>query len=191
MSNTGNFFSYTSAISEKRAKEEHACYLNRTIIEQIVEQYGPEMHWRFRSNVADMEKAAAKGKMMGYEIHDFENGLVSFKAEHQVTIYSEKQITLPEDASLLWKDIPFLTINLKGVDTSNVKSMKGMFMGSPYAYQVDEIDMSDCDVSKVTDLSFLFCNCTASKIKMFSVDLSKVKEQNAMFSNCKAQLVES
>ena len=202
MTNTGNFFYYTKPI-------EDTLYLNRDMIEKIMKHYGAEVHWRFKSNVVDMEKAKAKGKVLGYDMYDFQDDLTGFLNQDKLTLYSPRQIALPADSSYLFRCIPFLSIDFQGVNTSRVNNMKAMFAGGvipltdPWPAGIDklgdllfyrdkkigEIKLADCDVSHVSDTSFMFYHCLAEKINISSFDLYKVANQESMFEYCKAEFV--
>lgn len=67
-------------------------------------------------------------------------------------------------------------------DTSNVTTMKGMFMGVTSFNQ----DISVWDVRKVTDMSWMFRGATSFNREISSWDVNKVKNMDVMFSNAKA-----
>ena len=73
-------------------------------------------------------------------------------------------------------------IDTSGFDTSKVTTMYGMFWG---CNNLEKINLSNFDTSNVTNLSQMFQNCTS----LTSLDLSdfytpKLKYVNALFQNC-------
>lgn len=67
-------------------------------------------------------------------------------------------------------------------DTSNVTTMKGMFMGLTSFNQ----DISVWDVRKVTDMSWMFRGATAFNQEISRWNVDKVTNMDVMFSNAKA-----
>ena len=75
------------------------------------------------------------------------------------------------------------SIDLSGLDTSNVKDMSGMFSG----LALTSIDLSGLDTSNVTDISFMFSYCSAlTSIDLSGLDTSNVTNMMSMFYGCKS-----
>ena len=94
--------------------------------------------------------------------------------------------------------------NLNFIDTSYIKDMSGLFEGVRHDFDVTDWDVSnvtdmshmfaDCtqfngdlsvwDVSNVTDMSFMFKNCGNFNAELYAWDVSSVTNMRAMFKNC-------
>ena len=79
-------------------------------------------------------------------------------------------------------------IDFNDIDVSNLNSFcgkydKGLFEETKFKY----IDISDWDVSNVTDMSCMFINCEELKSvgDISKWDVSNVKSMRSMFFNCK------
>ena len=94
--------------------------------------------------------------------------------------------------------------NLNFIDTSYIKDMSGLFEGVKHDFDVTDWDVShvtdmsymfaDCihfngdlsvwNVSNVTDMSFMFKNCGNFNAELYAWDVSSVTNMRAMFKNC-------
>ena len=76
------------------------------------------------------------------------------------------------------------SIDLSGLDLSNVTDMSSMFSG---CNALESIDLSGLDLSNVTKMSSMFSGCNALKsIDLSGLDLSNVTDMSSMFSGCNA-----
>ena len=90
------------------------------------------------------------------------------------------------DSSDMFSKFSSILANINGLDildTSNVKTMAGMFQ--IYNSSLTSLDVSNWDTSNVTDMSYMFCYCRA----LTSLDVSKWNTSNVttmrhMFMNC-------
>ena len=74
------------------------------------------------------------------------------------------------------------TLDLSGLDTSNMTSMSKMFYNSK---SLTNIDLSGFDTSKVVIMSDMFNGCTnLEKINLSNFNTSKVTSMAFMFNNC-------
>ena len=74
------------------------------------------------------------------------------------------------------------TLNLSGLDTSNMTSMSRMFYNST---SLKNIDLSEFDTSKVTTMYGMFWECNnLEKINLSNFDTSNVTNLSQMFQNC-------
>ena len=74
------------------------------------------------------------------------------------------------------------TLNLSGLDTSNMTSMSRMFYNST---SLKNIDLTGFDTSKVTTMYGMFWECNnLEKINLSNFDTSNVTNLNQMFQNC-------
>lgn len=73
-------------------------------------------------------------------------------------------------------------IDFTGWDTSNVTTMKEMFLN---CRDLNELDLSMFDTSKVTDMSKMFYNCeNLWEVDVSSFDVSNVEDMRKMFMKC-------
>ena len=74
------------------------------------------------------------------------------------------------------------TMDLSGLDTSNVTNMGGMFGGCS---SLTSLDLSGFDTSKVTDMSQMFISCSSlTSLDLSNFDTSNVTNMNNMFNGC-------
>ena len=76
------------------------------------------------------------------------------------------------------------TLDLSGLDTSNMTSMSKMFYNSK---SLTNIDLSGFDTSKVVNMGHMFQECTNLKeLNLSSFNASNVTDMSCMFMNCKS-----
>ena len=85
-------------------------------------------------------------------------------------------------SKMFYKSTSLTNIDVSGFDTSKAVNMNGMFWE---CNNLEKINLSNFDTSNVTNLSQMFQNCTS----LTSLDLSnfytpKLKYVNALFQNC-------
>ena len=74
------------------------------------------------------------------------------------------------------------TVDLSGLDTSQVVSMARMFAGCE---SLETVDLSGFDTSKVTDMSGMFSTCGFKQLPdMSNFDISNVTDMSEMFASC-------
>ena len=74
------------------------------------------------------------------------------------------------------------SINLSGFDTSNVTDMSWMFNECS---GLTSLDLSSFDTSKVTDMGFMFNGCSGlTSLDLSSLDTSNVTDMQQMFCGC-------
>ena len=75
-----------------------------------------------------------------------------------------------------------VTIDLSGIDTSNVTNMSSMFSGCS---GLTTLDLSGFDTSKVTNMSSMFSGCSSlTTLDLSSFVTSMVRNMGSMFSGC-------
>lgn len=125
------------------------------------------------------------------------SGLKGYTNGTEVTIFAPSandEINAAADSSLMFSAYetgPFnsapemnLTsiVGLNNLDTSNVRSMNGMFLGCA---NISNLDLSSFDTSNVQDFGYMFYNCNgATSIDVSSFNTSNVINFGAMFQNC-------
>ena len=78
------------------------------------------------------------------------------------------------------------TLDLTGLDTSNITDMSHMFRDSK---KLTSLDLSNFNTFKVIYMNNMFYNCTSlTKLNLNSFDTSKVVYMNNMFYNCTSLL---
>ena len=143
-------------------------------------------------NSADVTKITfEKGKAPdNAEILD-KNGLVKAYIEGNVLkisadISSDKAIYANPDSSKMFSNLEKVTeIDLSNLNTSKVTNMNQMFNS---CYALKELNISNLDTSKVTDMSKMFFECSSLTKLNFgnNFDTSKVTNMSNMFIYCKS-----
>lgn len=74
------------------------------------------------------------------------------------------------------------SIDLSGLDTSNVTDMQWMF---GRCGRLADLDLSGLDTAKVTDMSFMFDGCSSlTSLRLGNFDTARVTDMNSMFYDC-------
>ena len=75
-----------------------------------------------------------------------------------------------------------VSLDLSGLDTSEVTSMRGMFFGCS---SLSALDLSCLDTSRVTSMEIMFNGCSSlASLDISGFDTSKVTNMEEMFRNC-------
>ena len=84
----------------------------------------------------------------------------------------------------MFSDCSSLTsLNISGLDTSNVTNMTSMFS---YCSSLTNLDLSSFDTSMVTTMNSMFYECSVlASLDVSGFDTSNVTNMNTMFCNCK------
>ena len=98
---------------------------------------------------------------------------------------SKWQVKLPADSSFIFSGLSALTtLNLWGLDTSNVINMSYMFYD---CRSLKSLDLSCIKTPSVTDMSCMLDNCLAlAKLNIKGLDTSNVTNMSSMFYKCKS-----
>ena len=95
---------------------------------------------------------------------------------------AEEGAVLPENSEGLFEYIYAQTIDLKGVDTSNVTDMGYMFY---YCSKLVSLDLSSLDTSNVTNMRNMFYNCYyLTSLDLSSFNTENVNDMSYMFCYC-------
>ncbi len=102
---------------------------------------------------------------------------------YELYIGGEGGVVANEDSSYMFAGIYNLTeLNLKYLDTSSVKNMKGMFY---YLSNLKELDVSNLDTSKVENMSNMFYYLLGViDLDLRTFDTSNVTDMSGMFEGC-------
>lgn len=74
-------------------------------------------------------------------------------------------------------------VNTKLIDSSNIKDMSYMFAEMR---QIESVDLNGLDTSNVTNMTAMFYNSTFKRLDLSGLDTSKVTSMNAMFQACRS-----
>lgn len=96
-----------------------------------------------------------------------------------------KKVVAPESLFNLFYGFKNLeTVDLSGLDTSNVTDMSWMFASCE---SLQSIDLSGLDTRQVTTMSRLFQNCTALEaVSLSGVDLRSLTDMSSLFTWCQS-----
>ncbi len=120
---------------------------------------------RFSGN-NNMENIMRKSKLLGLKTIPLQSNLLAVFADDTVTLFSDKEIYIEENASRLFMCSEFKSIDLRGVNTSICKRMRQMFAGS----RAHLINLQDVDTSSVRDITDIFFCCRAEIIGISHFD---------------------
>ena len=132
-------------------------------------------------------QSPAKGIRLAY--FDAEKTCPLWYDEESKTLfyYLEKDFVLkmPKNSKGFFANLPHIReIELSDFDTSKVSDMSLMFYG---CYALESLDLSKFDMSEVTDMSYMFSCCYAlESLDLSKFDTSKVTDMSYMFSCCYA-----
>ena len=71
--------------------------------------------------------------------------------------------------------------NLNDIDTSRITDMSSLFQ---FSNNIQDIDISGWDVSKVKDMNNMFLDCRKFNCDLSKWDVSSVEDMGRMFYNC-------
>ena len=114
-----------------------------------------------------------------YPWNDYKESITSIVAVAE----NGQKIVAPANSSELFSDMPNLTsVNLSGLDTSNVENMSYMFYNCA---ALKKLDLSGFKTSKVTDMRSMFCYCSSlTTVNVSKFDTSHVTDMALMFYGC-------
>ena len=113
----------------------------------------------------------------------YNNGqMVNVKVNKDLTFETDLQEPLT-NANAMFQGMSYLeTLDLNGLDTSQVTNMGQMFSQSNY---LKDIKLSSFDTSIVTDMSLMFNGCQKlTALDLTNFNTSKVINMHGMFANC-------
>ena len=92
------------------------------------------------------------------------------------------KVIAPADCSRLFYNMQTLTsIDLSGLNTSNVSDMSHMF---EYCVNLNNLDLSGFDTSRVTTINNMFYNSGIKTINLGDFDTSNVTDMHGVFWDC-------
>ena len=115
----------------------------------------------------------------------YNNGqMVNVKVNKDFTFETDLQEPLT-NANAMFQGMSYLeTLDLNGLDTSQVTNMSSMFSQSNY---LKDIKLSSFDTSNVTNMSGMFYGCESlTSLDLTNFNTSNVTSMDSMFSGCKS-----
>ena len=105
------------------------------------------------------------------------------------SIYAEEGTVFPADCSNLFSNFEDVTeIDLSNADTSKVTNMYAMFNNCA---NIKTLDLSNFDTSNVTDMGRMFTDCSQlTSLDVSSFDTGKVKNMDLMFYNTSLETID-
>ena len=102
---------------------------------------------------------------------------------HQIiSVKIENGVIAKTTQRMFWKCSKVVSIDLAGLDTSEVADMRSMFSGCS---SLASLDLSSLDTSSVTDMSGMFSGCSSlASLDLSGLDTSKVTDMSDMFCGC-------
>ena len=95
---------------------------------------------------------------------------------------SEKARGLSSCKNMFSKCYYLVSVDLSGLDTSQVTDMGSMFYECS---KLSSLDLSSLDTSQVTNMSYMFSRCSSlTSLDLSSLDTSQVTNMSYMFSRC-------
>lgn len=108
--------------------------------------------------------------------------MVNVKVNKDLTFETDLQEPLTNASSMFQGRSYLETLDLNGLDTSQVTNMSNMFSQSIY---LKDIKLSSFDTSNVTDMSWMFYNCERLEtLDLSNFDTINVKSARQMISFC-------
>ncbi|MBR6156569.1 MAG: BspA family leucine-rich repeat surface protein [Lachnospiraceae bacterium] len=128
-------------------------------------------------------EAVINGKKYKVEIDSLEAEEGARPTSSLIKISFGKGVAFGED--MTFQNMKCLEeLDVSGVDTSKMTSMKGMFSN---CFSLEKLDLSGFDTRNVTDMSNMFAACYDLKdLDVSSFDTSKVTNMGAMFLGCES-----
>ena len=136
----------------------------------------------------------------GTDVSEAHDGSIMANIEGNIlTVASEGKIFANKDCSVMFdysdlsRSLSIKTINFYNFDTSNVTDMYCMFGfkfwtsdGGMHPFRLEEINgIENWNTSKVTDMSFMFYNCSSlTSLDVSNFDTSQVTNMSSMFYYC-------
>ena len=115
---------------------------------------------------------------------DFSN----LKVELIFKAVDDVKVKMPQICSYMFQEIKAaskiakISIDLSGIDTSNVTDMTGMFQNCS---KLISLDLSNFNTSKVTNMANMFYLCSGlTSLNVSSFDTSNVLKANSLFNGC-------
>ena len=115
----------------------------------------------------------------------YNNGqMVNVKVNKDFTFETDLQEPLT-NANAMFQGMSYLeTLDLNGLDTSQVTNMSSMFSQSNY---LKDIKLSSFDTSNVTNMSGMFYGCESlTSLDLTNFNTSNVTSMDSMFSGCES-----
>ena len=118
------------------------------------------------------------------DIIESQNFLVNKKLNNRQDKYEYHPTNRPELLDIIIDLLKQGITDLNCIDVSNIEDMSYLFWAINKKIQVKDIDISEWDVSNVTDMLQMFSECSKFNSDLSNWDVSKVTCTRWMFSGC-------
>lgn len=130
--------------------------------------------------VKSLDKYRIRSQALGYKVLEFSKSINAAFGGNDVIVVTQLKPRV-SDAEHLFSGTHFTGIDLRGVDTSCVTTMKNMFYKCK---NLVALDFSELNTSNVTDMSGVFRECSIRHLDISSFDTSSVTDMSGMFNGC-------
>lgn len=160
----------------------------------VVTHINSNKNLRFR--VTDnLEDYINKHIEMGYT-HEVYNNRHILSNENEIVIVDDKNIKILNSSmdvyggccvgyTGLFQETNFKSVRLKNTDTSDMRFIAYMFMGS----QIGDIDFTGFDTTKVRDTEGMFSKCSVKEIDLTGLNFENIESTDFMFQGCEAESI--
>ena len=123
------------------------------------------------------------GNVVKEDVQEYYSGDVEHEGFWVTKVVCEEGTVFPEDCSYLFCDFRVVSeIDLSNADTSKVTNMESMFQ---CCENLRTVDLSNMDTSNVTNMKDMFYICESlTSLDVSSFDTSNVTNMNSMFGAC-------
>lgn len=155
-------------------------------------------HLTFNSKLSkqQLQQLIMKAELMNCDIKQWDN-LVIIESVDRIMINSIGDILLLDDLydkyddiitseRGAFKDTEFKSINLKGLNTSYMRSFNNMFRRC----KTDAINLCNTKTGNVTEASGMFADCTAKSIQFGLTNFINLLDTSYMFAGCKLKTLD-
>lgn len=147
-------------------------YIDRDCVYNV--QKEKELYFKSHANI---DSIRTKASTLGYTLSKFRDSLYVLENNNTIGIISDKQLSLTEDCTDLFRSTSYKSIKFRNINSANIKNTSNMFDHC----SAQELDLNDLDTSKVTTMQAMFTNCKAERIALDKLDTSNVKDMSFMF----------
>lgn len=127
--------------------------------------------------VSNMTETLNKAKLIGFSVIHNDGRIAVISNHRDYIVVSSLKMKLPIDATKLFSSLNIKELNLSNIDSSQSKSMRGLFEGSTFG----KLILHDFNTDNVTDMSYMFCACSAQEYDLSTINTSKVTNMQSMF----------
>lgn len=138
-------------------------------------------HLNIKPNIKNLEAYLNKITILGGIVTPLEKSLFAVELKDTISIVSDKNISINKNSTHVFSNSTFKTIDLRGLDTSDLESFYCMFQ---YC-KAREINLTGLDVSNVIKMTNAFNSFCGKLVGFETLDTSSVERTDCMFQNCR------